>query len=367
MDEHWIHIAERVVDALGVQDGEVVQLRDRTGRFDVLQELLLEIERRGATPLPLILHAPYLQRLLESTDPAILAGWDRRRIGWLEATDRVLVLAGADGDLSAVPPDAAGAWGQAVERLTRAEDSRRLPYLLAAIPTTARAEQLGMSLRALEDLVVPALLAQPSELRQEVDRVLAAMDGARMLTIRSGASCELHIELGDRAWLRDTGAMPAPDSLALGVRAVQNLPAGAVYTTVVEAAASGALWLPEAAGAREVTLHFDAGRIVTIEAAHGAEELDTMFDQHTGEPRQPYRHRPQPAPPTGYRVDPGGRASPRCALDRIRRESLPRWTECLVAEHRLCYPRRGSDRGQPCYRRQGPVGITLYVPRVLAV
>ncbi len=286
MDERWMEIAERVVDALGVQDGEVVQLRDRTGRFEIVQELLIAIERRGAAPLPLILQPAYLQRLLASTDPAILAGWDRRRLGWLEATDRVLVLAGADGDLSTVPPDAAGAWGQAVERLTRAEDSRRLPYLLAAIPTTARAERLGMSLSALEDQVVPALLAQPSELRREVDRVLAAMDGARTLTIRSGASCELHIELGDRAWLSDTGAMPAPDSLAAGVRAVQNLPAGAVYTTVVEAAASGALWLPEAAGAREVTLHFDGGRIVSVEAMHGGNELAAMFDQHTGEPRR---------------------------------------------------------------------------------
>lgn len=110
----------------------------------------------------------YLARLLATTDPAILATWDRHRHAWAAGTDRTLVLAGAEADLGGVPPGAINAWHEAVDRLTGAEEERRAPYLLVAVPTAERALQLGMSLAALEDAVVPGLLAGPDELRREV-------------------------------------------------------------------------------------------------------------------------------------------------------------------------------------------------------
>src|SRR5437763_1669204 len=63
----WGEIAERIADALGACDGELIQVRDRTGRYDVLQEILLALERRGATPLPELLPGTYLTQLLATT------------------------------------------------------------------------------------------------------------------------------------------------------------------------------------------------------------------------------------------------------------------------------------------------------------
>jgi leucyl aminopeptidase (aminopeptidase T) len=75
-------------------------------------------------------------------------------------------------------------------------------------------------------------------------------------------------------------------TLPAGTQPVLNLPSGGVYTTVVEAATQGRLRFPEAAGAHDVTLDFEAGRILRIEAARGVGERNTLFDQHTGEPRR---------------------------------------------------------------------------------
>ncbi len=95
LDTRWAAVATRVADALGVQPGDVVEVRERCGRYDVLQELLLVLEQRGAVPLPQLLPPVYYQRLLAATDPALLAVWDRRRLSWVERDlDRVLVLAG---------------------------------------------------------------------------------------------------------------------------------------------------------------------------------------------------------------------------------------------------------------------------------
>ena len=50
MDITWTEISHRIVDGLGVQRGELIAVRDNVGRIDVLLEILLAIELRGASP-----------------------------------------------------------------------------------------------------------------------------------------------------------------------------------------------------------------------------------------------------------------------------------------------------------------------------
>ena len=52
MDGIWSAVADRAADALGVAPGELVLVRDRAGRPEVLSKVLLAIERRGATAPP---------------------------------------------------------------------------------------------------------------------------------------------------------------------------------------------------------------------------------------------------------------------------------------------------------------------------
>ncbi len=285
MDQRWVAVARRVAGALAVQPGDVVEVRERCGRYDVVQELLLAIEQRGGIPLPQLLPPAYYQRLLTDTDPTLLAVWDRRRLSWVEHDiDRVLVLAGEEREED-VPSTARDAWRQAVDRLTTAEERRRLPYLLTAVPTEARAREMGVTLADLEDSVLPALLATPQELGREIDRVLGLLRTARTLTIRSAAG-ELHLTLAARPWLSDRGALPAASVSSGGVQPVNNLPAGAVYTTVVEEATQGSIRISRAAEARDITLHFMGGRAMAIDAAEGKAELDALFARHSGEARR---------------------------------------------------------------------------------
>jgi len=67
---------------------------------------------------------------------------------------------------------------------------------------------------------------------------------------------------------------------------VNNLPAGAVYTTVVEEATQGSIRISRAAEARDITLHFMGGRAMAIDAAEGKAELDALFARHSGEARR---------------------------------------------------------------------------------
>jgi leucyl aminopeptidase (aminopeptidase T) len=284
MSDQWAAVARRAVDALGLRPRDVVQLRDHSGRHDVLVEMLLAIEARGATPLIELLGPEILPRLLASAETVHLQRWDRHRAAWMDQVDRVLVLAGADPNLSDVPPGARDAWVAATNRLVAIEERRRLPFLLVAVATRERAKHFGQEIEELERVLLPALAATPDELQREVNRILPALADDEPLVIRS-RGLELRLRRGGRRWFSDEGRMPSAEQLG-GAQPVLNLPAGSLYTTVIEDATTGSLYLAEAGEACDVVLHFEEGRVAGIDAAAGVEELAAMFDRHSGEPRR---------------------------------------------------------------------------------
>lgn len=284
MNEAWSTIVRRIVAGLGVQPGELIQARGDPGRYDILQEILLAVELAGATPLPEIIPADYLERLWRDAPQDYLANWDQQRRALIQQYDRVITLQGPAPDLNDAPESSVQAWRQAVQRLVTIQDERRLPFIVVALPSQRRAQQLGLSLAALEALLLPALGASAAELRAEIERVLAAIGQGKALTIRTGLGHELRLNQGDRVWLDDDGDIDAEDR-ARGAM-VGNLPAGAIYTTVLESETEGSLWLPQAEPATDVTFYFEAGRIVKIEAAEGAAALSAWLDSYAGEPRR---------------------------------------------------------------------------------
>jgi leucyl aminopeptidase (aminopeptidase T) len=284
MDTIWRKIAQRMVEGLGVQPGELIDVRDGSGLLSLLLETSLAIEQVGATPLLQLLPDVYLERLWAQAPRAYLADWDQYRQDWMKQISRVLVLAGAQPDISLAAQDGRDAWALAQYRLGVIEEARLLPYLLVAIPTERRARQLGLAVGKLEQIVLPALAASVDELQAEISYVLGKASTGNTLTILSGDGHALHLERGDRKWLSDDGYIDEMDRSQGAI--VSNLPAGSVYTTVVEDKTHGSLWLPNAGGATDVILHFTAGRIVDIEASSSADILARELDGHTGEPRR---------------------------------------------------------------------------------
>lgn len=284
MNPLWPTIAQRIVEGVGAQPGELVQVRDHAGRFDVLEEVLLAVERLGATPLPELTSARYLERLLADTPRDHLDQWDRHRIGWMGQFHRIITLEGGRARLDAVPPPSLEAWRRATHRLTVVEEERQLPYLLVAVPTERQAQHLGRTLAELEETVLPALAVSVATLHSEIGRVSLMVERARELVLRTGSEYELRLRRGGRALLSDDGIIDAADRERGAV--VSNLPSGSIYTTVLEAETEGAVWLAQASTARNVLLRFEGGRVTEIETEEGGGELESLFARHSGEPRR---------------------------------------------------------------------------------
>ena len=285
----WAAIAARAVRGLDVQPGHVVHVRDDSGRFDVLQEVLLAVELAGATPLPQLTSPAYMERLWRAGDPERLARWDQHRLRWLAEADRILSLAGAMPDFKNVPEAHFQAWTGAEQRLTELEEARQIPYLVMAVATEQKAAELKMSLADLEALLLPALRLSVGALQREMGRVLDAVGSESRLTLISGDNERLVLDRSARRWLRDDGLIDQSDRAAGAI--VSNLPAGSLYTTVIEDASAGSVFLPEVrsrqGSAADVVLRFAAGRIVDIRAGSGdVGAVESIFEGHSGEPRR---------------------------------------------------------------------------------
>lgn len=284
MDETWGAVARRAVAGLGVESGELVLVRDHAGRLDIFQAMLLAVEERGATPLPELVSSGYLQRLLSAVSVPFLETWDRHRLGWMRQVDRMLVLEGTALDLGAAPPEALAAWERAVGRLIAVDEERRLPFLLVAAPTAERAAALSMPLPDLEAMLIPALAVDAETLRREIASVRDLIGDARTLTIRTGVDCELRLELGDRRWLDDAGSI-TPADRARGAH-VANLPAGSVYSTVLESETRGSLHLTQASSSEGVRVRFEQGAVVEIAGGSKADEMRALLARHDANARR---------------------------------------------------------------------------------
>lgn len=274
MSGEWDAAARRAAAGLGVEAGELILVRDRAGRRDVFEAMLLAVEERGATPLPELVTTAYLRGLMARTPVEHLKTWDRHRLGWMNQIDRMLVLEGMPIALADVPEAALAAWRRAVGRIVAADDARRLPFMLVAVPTPERAASVGLPLDELEAMLLPALAVEAETLRAEIERTLGLIGDARQLTIRTGDDCELHLVLGNRAWLDDAGAI-RPGDRERGAH-VANLPAGSVYTTVLEGETHGRIHI----GLENVILRFEAGSVVEIDGGEQAEAMRAMLDHH---------------------------------------------------------------------------------------
>ena len=283
MNPDWTEIAERSVQSLGVKQGELIEVSDHAGRFDVLLEFILAIERRGATPRVELLSPDLTSRLLSTSPVSALTEWSRHRIEWMGKADRVLAFEGHNPELD-IDRDTLNAWIQATELVTEVEEQRKLPFMLIAVPTEERANSLGMDLETMEGALLSSLSVSSAELETEIDRALRVLKNASRLVVQTDGH-RLELEISGREWMQDTGMIPDADSPRT-VQPVVNLPAGSIYTTVQEWSVTGSLSLPRVRDAMNVVFHFKDGRVDDIQADSGAESAIHMFEQHSGESRR---------------------------------------------------------------------------------
>jgi leucyl aminopeptidase (aminopeptidase T) len=254
----WRQVAARAVDGIDPPPRGLVVVRDRCGRPEPLWAVTVELERRGVTALTEIVPDQVLVEVLATTPPERLEGWSRHRAALLESADGVVSIAATLPPLEHAPQQAAAAWLRGRAAMHAVEARRGLPLMVLAVPTARLARDLGRPLGQLDRAALPAMAAPLAELRADIAAALARVAEAEALVLET-PGCRLVLHRGDRVWLSDDGQI-SPEDRARGA-VVSNLPAGSVYTTVLEGRTEGSVRLSSVDRARDVVLTFRAGRV----------------------------------------------------------------------------------------------------------
>lgn len=249
----------RIVDALPTATGKVL-IRDRAGHRVLAEMVAQECVARELIPLIEYVSNSELRRVIGTSSPAELSGWDVERASVAAEIGGLIVLGGWRLDLAGLAPESVAAWAAAMGRVEAVIDSRRVPTVVVAVPTGDVATNLGLSIQALEAHVMASILLSASELRAATDGVVSMLARGSSIELRTPGG-SLFIERGTRPLLVDDGVVDAAD-VRIGAT-VSNLPAGSVYWTVLEEATRGRVELIDS-----TVLEFGPeGRVTTGEFA----------------------------------------------------------------------------------------------------
>ncbi|MFB9903096.1 hypothetical protein [Allokutzneria oryzae] len=249
----WTAVATAAVNGVAPPTGGLVVVRDRCGRDEALYAVVVELERRGVTAVVDTAPDEVITRILRTATPHVIEHFGTHRAAMLERADGVITIGAQKPDFSGVDEEVLRAFLRARAVMGEVETRRRLPFLVVGVPTKRLADQLGRTITELDELVLPALAVPQEVLAEAIRHKTAELRGRHWVLESPG--CRLTADRGERPLLSDDGHVSEVDRERGAT--TSNLPAGSIYSTVVEESVEGTVRLDDG-----VVLGFEAGRVV---------------------------------------------------------------------------------------------------------
>ncbi len=268
--------ARLLVDrSVGVQPGWQVFVRATPLARPLVEAVQEQIAHRGAYPIlqlawdsfggPFARVAPL--ELLGTPPPLLLRAW--------QECDAFISIAAPENvrDGSDLPDERRRLLQKRMEPLRRRQMGMEVPWVICEYPTTAAAQEAGMTLGEYEDFVFGAVLLDWDAEARRMAAIAARFDAAAKVRI-VGEGTDLTLSLVGRRGAVDDGHI--------------NMPGGEVFYSPIEDSAEGEITFcefPALYFGHEVSgtrLVFEQGRIVEASATYGEEFLLRTLDTDEG-------------------------------------------------------------------------------------
>jgi aminopeptidase len=277
LDSRVAEYARLLVErSLGVQPGWQVLIRSTPSARPLLEEVTRLIARKGAYPLLRMNFTLWPNDDVWAAEaPAELVG-EMAPID-LFASDHMdarITIEAPDNTRGAaeLTPERRALGKKAAAPFFRRTMTDEIPWVGCQFPTNALAQQAGMPLAELEDLVYGACLRDWDEESKAMHGLLARFDAADEVRI-AGAETDLRLSLRGRKGLVDDGHV--------------NMPGGEFFFSPVEDSAEGTIYFDvptelDAAAVERIRLTFRKGRVEEATAEEGEEVLLAALDIDEG-------------------------------------------------------------------------------------
>ncbi|MEK6274908.1 MAG: aminopeptidase [Actinomycetota bacterium] len=270
-------LVNRCVD---VQPGWEVLVVGSPAARPLLEEVVRAIGRRKAVPVVQMSFSgmdywPLEAVWAETAPPELVAERSPLRVKLEDECDAWIRIGAPENTREGA--DLSREHQNAIANAAHALISRRLgleiPWVTCRYPTSALAQEAGMSLRAFEEFLYGAVLLDWDEEGRKMERIKERFDPAEEVRI-VGHDTDLRFSIAGREGIVDDGHL--------------NMPGGEVFYSPVEDSTEGVVSFSEFPAVQEpdvvdgVRMRYENGRVVEASATANEEALLTALDRDEG-------------------------------------------------------------------------------------
>jgi aminopeptidase len=275
-------IAANLVRSARVAEGDVVLIIGSVRDLELLENLVIEVQKLGGSPLLSIGSERVARRSFDEVPErydTLPPQW--MRISSSEADVIILVDQSETPDLLAhVPPSRIQARGRAVTPFNREALRRGVRTVEVGnglYPTHARAARFGLTRDELAAYFWNGLAADPAMLLERGQQLRPILAASREVRVTHPNGTDVTFQLDTRDIFINDGAISEADQAAGGVNVLKYLPAGEIYARVRPGTGTGRVvadhYSFQGADIPGLTFELANGEITSISAPAGVEPL----------------------------------------------------------------------------------------------
>ena len=285
-DRNYRSVAEKVVTGSArVKEGDVVLLNGTVADLPLLEDLSIEIQKLGASPLVTVASSRLTRRSYEEVPAKFDAVTPE---GFQKLAGIVDVFIGTESfeptTLKGVAPERIAARGKAaapIGELMQKRGVRRVFLGNGLYPSAGNAEQFEVSRGDLADMLYGGVDVDYAQLQQTGEQVRQTVAAGKEVRITAPNGTDLKAKIGGRPVYVSDGVISPEDQRRGGPATSVWLPAGEVYVVPVPGTAEGVLVAQEfyqGTPVDELRLEFKAGKVASMSAKSGLEALKAQYD-----------------------------------------------------------------------------------------
>ena len=266
-------LAERAVDLVGVERGQVIWIWASTHSLDLIEALAFRIRARGAFWTLRLVMEPLLRRIAENAPEEYLGLVPEHELRWLEDVNAIIEVRDHSGHIPDVPlprrRKIGAEWIALIEEAAR----RGVRRVVMINPTPALAASYGVPLAQFRKAYARAIDIDYQVLERLQRSLHERLSGAEHISISSALGTDLSLNIRGRPVLLDE----------------DGLPRGEVYVAPHENSAEGVAVIDRAflrgEPVERLRLIFSKGRVVKAitQDAKGAISFDELLEASSGE------------------------------------------------------------------------------------
>ncbi|HEU4680493.1 MAG TPA: aminopeptidase [Gemmatimonadales bacterium] len=280
-------IAEKVVvQSAGVKEGEIVLLVGSDEDLPLLEDIAVEVRKRGASPLVTVGTNRLNRRMYDEVPAKYDSQAPETMIKLAGIVDVVIGTESGEGrTLQGVAPERVAARGKAgapVGEVMRKRGVRTVFLGNGLYPSAERAEQFGISRDDLAEMMYSGVDADYAAIQAAGERVREALAAGKEIRITNPNGTDLRVRIEGRPITVNDGRISPEDRTATPAGRSVWLPAGDVILIPIPGTASGTIVSNQEffRGERvtELRLDFQSGKVTSMSAKSGLEPLKAAYD-----------------------------------------------------------------------------------------